>query len=308
MNRPARADEELDVVLDGRRHLFASELGPAVEAARLLGEELRSIQIAPDVAERHIAMALARAKHTAVRARWRKVQRTAVAVAAAAALIVAPATLAGAALPGEPLYPVKRSIEAADLAFAFSPVSEARVHTRIAAARLSELHELIRKGRDKQVPAAMIALTEAMIDANAAVVRAIQAEGPTGATTAAAAQLDDVRTGTLGELHVLAQSSDLNVSPQLEAELRRAIPLPPVTTSGPVPTPTGPDAPAPSINTTGSTAPPPSAGGGVTSTAPPTTQAPTTQAPTTEPPTTQAPPPPTPQNQPTEPATGDLPQ
>jgi Domain of unknown function (DUF5667) len=307
MNRPARADEELDVVLDGHRHLFASELGPAVEAARLLGAELRSIQIPPDVAERHIAMALARARHTAIRARWRKMTRTAVAVAAAAALIVAPATLAGAALPGEPLYPLKRSIEAADLAFAFSPVSEARAHTRIAAARLSELHELIREGRAEQVPAAMIALTEAMIDANAAVTRALQAEGPTGATTAAAAQLDDVRTGTLGELRVLAQSSDLNVSPQLEAELRKAIPLPPVTTSGPVPTPTGPDASAPSINTTGPTAPPPSAGGGVTSTAPPTTQAPTTQAPTTEPPTTQAPPPPTPQNQPTEPATGELP-
>jgi Domain of unknown function (DUF5667) len=304
MNRPARADEELDVVLDGHRHLFASELGPAVEAARLLGAELRSIQIAPDVAERHIALALARARHAAVRARWRRLRRTAVAVAAAAALIVAPATLAGTALPGEPLYPLKRSIEAADLAFAFSPVSEAHAHTRIAAARLSELHELIRKGRDKQVPAAMIALTEAMIDANAAVFRALQAEGPTGATTAAAEQLDDVRTGTLGELDVLARSGDLTVSPQLAAELRNAIPPPPVTTSGPVPTPTGSNGPAPS---TGPTAPPPSAGGGVPSTAPPTTQAPTTQAPTTEPPTTQAPPPPTPQNQPTEPATGDLP-
>jgi Domain of unknown function (DUF5667) len=307
MNRPARADEELDVVLDGHRHLFASELGPAVEAARMLGAELRSIEIPPDVAERHIAMALARARHTAIRARWRKMTRTAVAVAAAAALIVAPATLAGAALPGEPLYPLKRSIEVADLAFAFSPVSEARAHTRIAAARLSELHELIRKGRDKQVTAAMIALTEAMVDANAAVARAMRAEDSTGATQAAN-QLDVVRAGTLGELGVLAQSGDLTVSPQLADELRKAIPLPPVATSGPVPTPTGSNDLAPSINTTGPTAPPPSAGGGVPSTAPPTTQAPTTQAPTTEPPTTQAPPPPTPQNQPIEPATGDLPQ
>jgi hypothetical protein len=308
MNRPARADEELDVVLDGHRHLFASELGPAVEAARLLGAELRSIQIAPDVAERHIAMALARARHTAVRARWRKVQRTAVAVAAAAALIVAPVTLAGAALPGEPLYPVKRSIEAADLAFAFSPVSEARAHTRIAAARLSELRALIRKGRAEQVPGAMIALREAMIDANAAVTRAMQAEGRTGATEAAANQLDDVKADTLGQLEVLAQSEDLNVTPQLAAELYSVLPPSAQTPPGPMPTPTGSNGPAPSINTTGSTAPPPSAGGGVTSTAPPTTQAPTTQPPTTQPPTTQAPPPPTPQNQPTEPATGDLPQ
>ena len=150
MNRPARADEELDVVLDGHRHLFASELGPAVEAARMLGAELRSIQIAPEVAEQHIAMALARARRAAVRARWRAVQRTAVALVAAAALIVAPAAMfAGAALPGEPLYPLKRSIEAADLAFAFSPASEARAHTRIAAARLFELHRLIRKGRSE---------------------------------------------------------------------------------------------------------------------------------------------------------------
>jgi hypothetical protein len=307
MNRPARADEELDVVLDGHRHLFASELGPAVEAARLLGAELRSIQIAPDVAERHIAMALARARHTAVRARWRKMTRTAVAIAAAAALIVAPATLAGAALPGEPLYPLKRSIEAADLAFAFSPVSEAHAHTRIAAARLSELHELIRKGRAEQVPAAMIALTEAMIDANAAVARAMEAEGSTGATTAAANQLDDVKAQTLGELTVLlSQSGDLNVTPQLADELRDVLPPTP-TPPGPAPTPASPHAPGATVTTSGSTAPPQSAGGGVPSTAPPTTQAPTTQAPTTEPPTTQAPPPPTPQNQPTEPATGDLP-
>lgn len=308
MNRPARADEELDVVLDGHRHLFASELGPAVEAARLLGAELRSIEIPPDVAERHIAMALARARHTAIRARWRKMTRSAVAVAAAAALIVAPATLAGAALPGEPLYPVKRSIEAADLAFAFSPVSEARAHTRIAAARLSELHELIRKGRDDQIRGAIIALREAMMDANAAVARAMRAKGSTGATEAAS-QLDAVKADTLGELDVLlAQGGDLGVTPQLADELRSVLPPRSQTPPGPVPTPTGPVAPAPSSsNTPGPTAPPPSAGSGVTSTAPPTTQAPTTQAPTTEPPTTQAPPPPTPQNQPTEPATGDLP-
>jgi hypothetical protein len=299
MNRPARADEELDVVLDGHRHLFASELGPAVEAARMLGAELRSIQIPPEVAEQHIAMALARARQAAVRARWRTVRRTAVAMVAAAVLVVAPAALvAGAALPGEPLYPLKRSIEAADLAFAFSPASEARAHTRIAAARLSELHTLIRKGRTKQLPGAMIALREAMIDANAAVVRAMQAEGPTGATNAAADQLDAVKANTLGELTLLAQTGDLNVTPQLAAELYEVLPLPSVPTPGPVPTPTNPDAPATS-GTTGSTAPPPTAGGGVTSTSPPATEPPTTQAPTTEPPTTEAPPPSVPADQPT---------
>jgi hypothetical protein len=309
MNRPARADEELDVVLDGHRHLFASELGPAVEAARMLGAELRSIQIAPEVAEQHIAMALARARRAAVRARWRAVQRTAVALVAAAALIVAPAAMfAGAALPGEPLYPLKRSIEAADLAFAFSPASEARAHTRIAAARLFELHRLIRKGRSKQLPGAVIALREAMLDANAAVARAMRAEGSTDATNAAADQLDTVKANTLGELNVLlTQAGDLNVTPELAAELYNVLPLPSAPTPGPVPTPTNPDPPATNA-TTGSTAPPPTAGGGATSTSPPATEPPTTQAPTTEPPTTQAPPPSTPDDQPTQPTPEDLPQ
>jgi Domain of unknown function (DUF5667) len=296
--RPARADEELDVVLDGHRHLFASELGPAVEAARMLGAELREIQIPPEVAEQHIAMALARARQTAVRARWRTVRRTVVAMVAAAALVVGPAALAaGAALPGEPLYPLKRSIEAADLAFAFSPASEARAHTRIAAARLSELHTLILKGRTKQLPAAMIALREAMIDANAAVARAMQAEGSTSATNAALDQLDAVKAQTMDEVNVLlAQSDDLNVSPQLAEELRSILPMPPVTTPTPVPTPTGPQAPATSA--TGSTAPSSTAGGNVTSTSPPATEPTTTQAPTTVVPTTVAPPPPTPADQP----------
>jgi Domain of unknown function (DUF5667) len=310
MTRPARADEELDVVLDGHRHLFASELGPAVEAARMLGAELRAIQIAPEVAEQHIAMALARAREAAVRARWRTVRRTVVAMVAAATLVVGPAALAaGAALPGEPLYPLKRSIEAADLALALSPASEARAHTRIAEARLRELHALIRKGRTRQLPGAVLALREAMLDANAAVAKAMQADGSTSATNAAADQLDAVKAGTIGELKVLiTQGPDLNVTPQLAAELLNALPpVSPSTTSGPVPTPTSPGAPATNA-TTGSTAPPPTAGGGATSTAPPATEPPTTQAPTTQAPTTQAPPPTTPDNQPTDPAPEDLPQ
>jgi hypothetical protein len=140
------------------------------------------------------------------------------------------------------------------------------------------------------------------------VARAMQAEGPTGATNAAADQLDAVKANTLGELNVLlAQAGDLNVTPQLAAELYEVLPLPPVTTPGAVPTPTSPGAP-PTSGTTGSTAPPPTAGGGVTSTSPPATEPPTTQAPTTEPPTTEAPPPSVPADQPTEPPTEDQPQ
>jgi Domain of unknown function (DUF5667) len=299
MNRPARADEELDVVLDGHRHLFTSELGPAVEAARMLGAELRSIQIAPEVAERHIAMALARARHAAVRARWRSIRRTAVAMAAAAALVVGPAALAaGAALPGEPLYPIKRTIEAADLAFAFSPASDARAHTRIAAARLSELHALVAKGRSKQVPDAVMALKEAMSDADAAIARAIRTEGPGGETATVAGRLAQVRENMIGEISViLARGEELNLTAEQQDQLREAFP-PPTTTPAPAADVTAPAGP-PVSATTGATDPPPTTSGGATTSTPPTTEPPpTTQPPTTVPPTTEAPPPGSSEDQP----------
>src|SRR6266536_168799 len=257
MNRPApaRADEELDVVLDGHRHLYASELGPAVEAARMLGAELRAIQIAPEVAERHIAMALARARYAAVRARWRSARRLAVAAVAAAVLVVGPAAmLAGAAIPGDPLYPLKRTIEAADLSLAMSPASEARAHTRIAGARLVELHVLYAKGRS-------------------------------GETSALAGQLAQVRENMVNELSTIAQGSNVVVSDEIAQQLHDALAT---STTKVAPASSIPGAPQLSP-TTASTAPPASAGVAPTSTEPPTTEPPTTAPPTTEPPTTAAP-------------------
>lgn len=289
MNRPApaRADEELDVVLDGHRHLYASELGPAVEAARMLGAELRAIQIAPEVAERHIAMALARARYAAARARWRSARRLAVAAAAAAVLLIGPAgMLAGAAMPGDPLYPLKRTIEAADLSLAFSPASEARAHTRIASARLFELHMLYTKGRTSQIAGAIEALSEAVVRANAAVAYAVQVEGRTGETSALADQLATVRQGMFVELSAIAQNGDVTVPAEVAQQLQDAFP-----TTSTTPASSIPGAPPPSA-TTGSTEAPATtaAGGGASSTVPPTTEPPTTTPATTEPPTTQPPP------------------
>jgi hypothetical protein len=288
MNRPApaRADEELDVVLDGHRHLYASELGPAVEAARMLGAELRAIQIAPEVAERHIAMALARARYAAVRARWRSARRLAVAAVAAAVLVVGPAAmLAGAAIPGDPLYPLKRTIEAADLSLAMSPASEARAHTRIAGARLVELHVLYAKGRSGQIAVAIADLNDALAEANAAVARAMQAEGRTGETSALAGQLAQVRENMVNELSTIAQGSNVVVSDEIAQQLHDALAT---STTKVAPASSIPGAPQLSP-TTASTAPPASAGVAPTSTEPPTTEPPTTAPPTTEPPTTAAP-------------------
>jgi hypothetical protein len=288
MNRPApaRADEELDVVLDGHRHLYASELGPAVEAARMLGAELRAIQIAPEVAERHIAMALARARYAAVRARWRSARRLAVAAVAAAVLLVGPAAmLAGAAIPGDPLYPLKRTIEAADLSLALSPASEARAHTRIAGHRLVELHMLYTKGRESRIAGAIAALSDALAEANAAVTRAMQVEGKTGETTALAGQLADVRQNMVTELGTIAQSSTVVVSDEIKQQLDNAL----ATTTTVAPASSIPGAPPPSA-TTPPTEPPQNGNGGASSTTPPPTEPETTTPPTTVPPTTEAPP------------------
>jgi hypothetical protein len=294
MNRPApaRADEELDVVLDGHRHLYASELGPAVEAARLLGAELRAIQIPPEVAERHIAMALARARYAAVRARWRSARRLAVAAVAAAVLVVGPAAmLAAGALPGDPLYPLKRTIEAADVGLAFSPASEARAHTRIAGSRLHELHMLYAKGRTNQIAGAIAALNDALTKANAAVARAMQAEGPTGETSALAFKLAEVRQSMVTELNTIAQGETVVVSDEIAQQVHDALHDALATTTTKVaPASSIPGAPSPPSQTTGSTAPPVSGGGAANSTEPPTTEPPTTEPPTTEPPTTASPP------------------
>jgi hypothetical protein len=289
MNRPvpARADEELDVVLDGHRHLYASELGPAVEAARMLGAELRAIQIAPEMAERHIAMALARARYAAVRARWRSARRLAVAAVAAAVLVVGPAAmLAGAALPGDPLYPLKRTIEAADLRLARSPASEARAHTRIAGARLGELHMLYAKGRTGQIAGAIAALSDAVAKANAAVTRAMLVEGRTGETSALAVQLADVRQNMVTELGTIAQSGNIAVSDEIAQQLQDALAT---STTKVAPASSIPGAPPPSA-TSGSTEPPANPGGGASSSVPPPTEPETTAPPTTAPPTTEAPP------------------
>ncbi|HEY2958695.1 MAG TPA: DUF5667 domain-containing protein [Actinomycetota bacterium] len=281
---PARADEELDVVLDGLRNRYDSELGPAVEAARMLGAELRAIQIEPEVAERHIAMALARARYAAAQARWRSARRLAVTAVAVAALVVGPVVmLSGAALPGDALYPVKRTVEAADLALARGPASQARAHTHIARTRLGELHVLFAKGRTAQIPAAIAALSDAVAQANAAVARAMQAEGPTIETRALAGRLADLRQGALAELGTIAQGSSLSVSPEIKEQLRHAIASTTTTAAGgSAPGPPGSSA------TTGATQPPAT---GASSTAPPATEPPTTASPSTEPPTTAAPPP-----------------
>ena len=56
------SDDELDDVLDGRTDQYADELAPMVATARLLRDATQAHELGPEVAARHIQMALARAE------------------------------------------------------------------------------------------------------------------------------------------------------------------------------------------------------------------------------------------------------
>ena len=57
---------------------------------------------------------------------------------------------AQASVPGQPLWPVKRSIEKAELTLTFSPVKETEIHIKHASKRLEEIDKILEKA-DKEV-------------------------------------------------------------------------------------------------------------------------------------------------------------
>ena len=61
-------------------------------------------------------------------------------------------------LPGDPLYPVKRSAEELRLVFTFSRQDKAELHTRLADQRVREMAQLVRKGK----PTALTSLGRAL--------------------------------------------------------------------------------------------------------------------------------------------------
>ena len=146
--KPNKLHDELDALLDGRPVELTDELAPLVEAADALRAELAAFQLDPEVADRHLERVLER-PGTVVQLPVRRqpsgwdVRRRVVAVALAAALVLAPATMASAAaLPGQAMYPFKRAIEQLRIASVqWSPAREAGERTRVADERLDELEE-----------------------------------------------------------------------------------------------------------------------------------------------------------------------
>jgi hypothetical protein len=103
-----------------------------------------------------------------------RLRRRVAAVALAAALLLIPVTIAsGRSLPGQPLYPVKLSVEDVRLAaLAWSPAGSARERLRIADVRLDELSRLVDGGRVGRVPDAVLSLRAAVDGAAQAVDQA----------------------------------------------------------------------------------------------------------------------------------------
>ncbi len=217
--------EELDALLDGDAVAVSEELAPLATVARALRAEVAAIELDPDVAARHIDQALGRRPATRApegprvrrsrrpavgvpdrpRARrsWR---RQVVSLLLAAALLLVPAVLASAhALPGDPLYDVKRLVENVRLIVAArSPGSAADERLRIAATRLEELQALLRQHDTGPIPEAVTDLQAAVTAAQRAIADA-QRQGASAVELADLLdRLDSIRNGQAAALQQVA--------------------------------------------------------------------------------------------------------
>jgi uncharacterized protein DUF5667 len=319
---PDRLHDELDALLDGRPVELTGELAPLVEAAGALRAELATLQLDPEVADRHLEQVLqgsAKVVHMPVRTQpngW-DLRRRVAAVALAAALVLAPATMASAAaLPGQAMYPFKRAIEQLRLvAVQWSPGGEAAERTRVAHERLDELQQLTKLRLYARLPTAIEALEEAVLAARVAVKEARE-EG--AAVSGVAAKLAQVNNTGAEVLQKVAAEVDQALVPETTREAIQAavegskdvLEVPDRQVSGTKPaTPTtaGTASTQPSASTPASTPTQPSGTNPTTPqpTAPPATPAPTlppttqpTATPTTAPPVTEPTPPPASGDQP----------
>jgi hypothetical protein len=307
--KPNKLHDELDALLDGRPVELTDELAPLVETADALRAELATFQLDPEMADRHLERVL-RGPGTVVTMPVRQpsgwdVRRRVAAVVLAAALVLAPATMASAAaLPGQAMYPFKLAIEQLRLASVqWSPAREAGERTRVADVRLEEVESLIRLQMFNQLPNALKAFNRAVLAAQDAVAEAGEQGEPiqdvarklAGVRAGGMQMVDEVETAarnasvpisdsTLDAIHEAVDQSK-NVLPQPpDPTPNEATPTPntkPAPTTSPTTQATDPTT-APPTQPTDTTAPP--------TTAPPTTAPPTTAPPTTAPPTTAPPP------------------
>jgi hypothetical protein len=305
--RPNKLHDELDALLDGRPVELTDELAPLAEAADNLRAELASYQLDPGVAERHLERVL-EGSGTVVQLPVRRpaggweVRRRVVAVALAAALVLAPATIASAAaLPGQAMYPFKLAIEQVRIASVqWSSGREAGERTRVADERLQEFQSLVNLRLFTQVPGALMALEQAVVAAQAAVAEAREEGERVGTVEARLTQVRAAGGQVAEQVRVAAANGSIELTGGTREAVQAAVQqsqdvLPPpgrdtVPSTG-TPTPTTADSPpntAPSETTSPPpTSPPPTS---PPPTSPPPTSPPPTSPPTTSPPTSADPP------------------
>jgi hypothetical protein len=305
--KPNKLHDELDALLDGRPVELTDELAPLVEAADVLRIELAGYQLDPGVADRHLERIL-EGSGTVVQLPVRQpaggwdVRRRVVAVALAAALVLAPATIASAAaLPGQAMYPFKLAIEQIRIASVqWSPSREADERTRVAGKRLDEVESLVRLRMFSQLPNALKALEQAVVAAQVAVAEAAQDGAPVATVATRLTQVRADGGRVVEEVRKAAASGSINLTGGTRDAVQAAVEdaqqdvLPPpgretVPTAG-TPTPTTPDNPPnPPVNPTPPPTPPSTAAPPPPTTPPPPTPPPTTTPPPTPPPTTEPP-------------------
>jgi hypothetical protein len=301
--KPNKLHDELDALLDGRPVELTDELAPLVEAADALRAELAALQLDPAVADRHLERVL-QGTATVVQLPPRRqangwdLRRRVAAVALAAALVLAPATMASAAaLPGQAMYPFKLAIEQLRIASVqWSPSREAGERTRVADERLDEVRDLYRLEMFNQLPNAITALGKAVAAAQVAVQEAAEEGEPVSDVAAKLSIVEAVGGQVVQRVRVAvaaAAGSDLSDGTReaiqaAAAETQGVLPPPdrPPTAGTPTPT-TSAGSPDPGSEpttpaTSPSTPPPTTQAPPTTSTTPPTTDPPTTDPPTTE--------------------------
>ena len=287
--KPNKLHDDLDALLDGHPVELTDELVPLVEAADALWVELATYELDPEIADRHLARILEdSATVVALPARsyvngWR---RRMAAVVLAAALVLAPATMASAAaLPGQAMYPLKLAIEQLRLASVqWSPAREAGQRIRIADERLEELDQIVELGMVTQVTVAVRAADRAVM----AATRAVQEASIQGAdVTKVAGELQAVKQKQQAQLTSLFQRLPPTTPASIGTAIATAVEqskapsqqvppslnttVPPASTAAPGPVPAG----SPSTTTLGAVT--------TTQLTTTTTESPTT---TTQPPTT----------------------
>jgi hypothetical protein len=307
--KPNKLHDDLDALLDGRPFELTDELVPLVEAADAFRAELAAYELDPEVADRHLARVLdGSATIVALPTRgyvngWR---RRMAAVVLAAALVLVPATMASAAaLPGQAMYPLKLAIEQLRLASVqWSPSREAGERTRVASERLSEVRHLYDLEMYSQLPTAIRALNQAVVEATIAVQQARQQGEPVPGVELRLGQVVAAGVQVVQKVAIAAGAGTIGLSGDTAKEIQAAVQQSPAVRpqpADPAPPPGGgtgtptqtTSAPAASQGPVATTPPTPSSSPPTTNPPePPTTQAPptTNPPPSTEPPTTAEPP------------------